>query len=88
MVDQAPLETVLAWPALACVPDLLRDVLEVFSKEKINVTAVNTQSVKVAKGKGDTAWMSFTVEVADSSRLAHALRAVAQVNGVRAARRK
>ena len=67
---------------------LLRDVLEVFSKEKINVTAVNTQSVKVAKGKGDTAWMSFTVEVADSSRLAHALRAVAQVNGVRAARRK
>ena len=65
---------------------LLRDVLEVFSKEKINVTAVNTQSLKVAKG--DTAWMSFTVEVTDSSRLAHALRAVAQVNGVRTARRK
>ena len=65
---------------------LLRDVLEVFSKEKINVTAVNTQSVKVAKA--DTAWMSFTVEVADSGRLAHALRNVAQVSGVRAARRK
>jgi len=67
---------------------LLRDVLEIFSKEKMNVTAVNTQSVKVAKGKGDTAWMSFTVEVVDSSRLAHALRNVAQVSGVRAARRK
>ena len=65
---------------------LLRDVLEVFSKEKINVTAVNTQSVKVPKG--DTAWMSFTVEVADSNRLAHALRNVAQISGVRAARRK
>src|SRR6218665_697322 len=65
---------------------LLRDVLEVFAKEKMNVTAVNTQSVKVAKG--DTAWMSFTVEVADSGRLAQVLRSVAQVNGVRGARRK
>ncbi len=65
---------------------LLRDVLEVFAKEKMNVTAVNTQSVKVARG--DTAWMSFTVEVADSARLAQVLRAVAQVNGVRSARRR
>ena len=65
---------------------LLRDVLEVFAKEKMNVTAVNTQSVKVAKG--DTAWMSFTVEVSDSGRLAHVLRSVAQINGVRGARRK
>ena len=65
---------------------LLRDVLEVFAKEKINVTAVNTQSMKIPKG--DTAWMSFTVEVSDSGRLAQALRSVAQVGGVRAARRK
>jgi GTP pyrophosphokinase len=65
---------------------LLRDVLEVFAKEKMNVTAVNTQSLKVAKG--ETAWMSFTVEVADSGRLAQVLRSVAQVNGVRGARRK
>jgi len=65
---------------------LLRDVLEVFAKEKMNVTAVNTQSVKVARG--DTAWMSFTVEVSDSARLAQVLRSVAQVNGVRSARRK
>jgi GTP pyrophosphokinase len=65
---------------------LLRDILEVFAKEKMNVTAVNTQSVKVTKG--DTAWMSFTVEVADSARLAQVLRSVAQVNGVRGARRR
>ncbi|QPF73222.1 bifunctional (p)ppGpp synthetase/guanosine-3',5'-bis(diphosphate) 3'-pyrophosphohydrolase [Roseateles sp. DAIF2] len=65
---------------------LLRDILEVFAKEKMNVTAVNTQSVKVVKG--DTAWMSFTVEVADSARLAQVLRSVAQIGGVRGARRK
>ena len=65
---------------------LLRDILEVFAKEKMNVTAVNTQSVKVSRG--DTAWMSFTVEVADSARLAQVLRSVAQVQGVRGARRK
>jgi GTP pyrophosphokinase len=65
---------------------LLRDILEVFAKEKMNVTAVNTQSVKLSKG--ETAWMSFTVEVADSGRLAQVLRSVAQVSGVRGARRK
>ncbi|MGN6830981.1 RelA/SpoT family protein [Paucibacter sp. M5-1] len=65
---------------------LLRDVLEVLAKEKMNVIAVNTQSLKVAKG--ETAWMSLTVEVADSGRLAQVLRSVAQVSGVRSARRK
>lgn len=64
---------------------LLRDVLEVFAKEKLNVTAVNTQSVKAGN---DTAWMSFTVEVADSAKLSQVLRSVAQIPGVRAARRK
>ncbi|MDM4765778.1 bifunctional (p)ppGpp synthetase/guanosine-3',5'-bis(diphosphate) 3'-pyrophosphohydrolase [Pelomonas sp. SE-A7] len=66
-------------------PGLLRDVLEVFAKEKLNVTAVNTQSVKAGV---DTAWMSFTVEVADSAKLGQVLRSVAQISGVRAARRK
>ncbi|RQO63341.1 GTP pyrophosphokinase [Paucibacter sp. KBW04] len=65
---------------------LLRDVLEVLAKEKMNVTAVNTQSVKQARG--ETAWMNFTVEVADSGRLAQVLRSVSQVPGVRSARRK
>jgi GTP pyrophosphokinase len=65
---------------------LLRDITEVFAKEKMNVTGVKTQSVKDARG--GTAWMTFTVEVGDASRLAHVLALVARVPGVRAARRK
>ena len=42
---------------------LLRDISEVFAKEKMNVIGVQTQSVK------GTAWMTFTVEVLDSGRL-------------------
>jgi GTP pyrophosphokinase len=41
---------------------LLRDISEVFAREKTNVIGVQTQSVK------GTAWMTFTVEVADSGR--------------------
>ncbi|MDC8770863.1 RelA/SpoT family protein [Roseateles albus] len=69
---------------------LLRDVLEVFSKEKMNVVAVNTQAAKNAGRavRSETSWTHFTVEVADSGRLAQALRHVATVNGVRSARRK
>ncbi|MBX3635141.1 MAG: bifunctional (p)ppGpp synthetase/guanosine-3',5'-bis(diphosphate) 3'-pyrophosphohydrolase [Rubrivivax sp.] len=63
---------------------LLRDISEVFAKEKVNVTGVHTQS---AKDRG-TAWMTFTVEVADTRRLAAVLQRVAQVPGVRHARRK
>lgn len=65
---------------------LLRDISEVFAKEKMNVTGVKTQSVRDASGP--TAWMTFTVEVADAARLGHVLRVVAQVGGVRSARRK
>ena len=61
---------------------LLRDISEVFAKEKTNVIGVNTQTVR------GTAWMTFTVEVSDSARLAQVLGAVAQVPGVRAARRR
>ncbi|MCV2354185.1 RelA/SpoT family protein [Paucibacter sp. B2R-40] len=69
---------------------LLRDVLEVFSKEKMNVVAVNTQALKssVRAARSGTTWTNFTVEVADSGRLAQVLRHVATVNGVRSARRK
>jgi GTP pyrophosphokinase len=63
---------------------LLRDISEVFAKEKVNVTGVHTQS---AKDRG-TAWMTFTVEVTDATRLAAVLQRVAQVAGVRHARRK
>ena len=66
---------------------LLRDVLEVFAKEKLNVTAVNTQSAQGAR-RGEASWMNFTVEVGDSNRLGQVLRAVSQISGVRLARRK
>jgi GTP pyrophosphokinase len=61
---------------------LLRDISEVFAKEKMNVVGVNTQSVR------GTAWMTFTVEIGDSQRLASVLGIVKQVAGVRSARRR
>ncbi|MDO9089895.1 MAG: bifunctional (p)ppGpp synthetase/guanosine-3',5'-bis(diphosphate) 3'-pyrophosphohydrolase [Burkholderiaceae bacterium] len=61
---------------------LLRDISEVFAKEKMNVVGVQTQSVK------GTAWMTFTVEVADSGRLSKVLELVTDVPGVRSARRR
>ena len=61
---------------------LLRDISEVFAKERMNLIGVQTQSVK------GTAWMTFTVEVADSARLSKVLGVVADVKGVRSARRR
>jgi len=61
---------------------LLRDISEVFTKEKMNVIGVQTQSIK------GTAWMTFTVEVADSGRLHKVLGLVAELPGVRSVRRK
>jgi len=61
---------------------LLRDISEVFAKEKTNVIGVQTQTVK------GTAWMTFTVEVSDAGRLNKVLDIVADVSGVRAARRR
>ena len=65
---------------------LLRDISEVFAKERINVTGVRTQSVK--DNRGGTAWMTFTVEVPDAAGLETVLAQVARVAGVRVARRK
>ena len=65
---------------------LLRDISEVFAKEKMNVIGVQTQSVK--DNRGGTAWMTFTVEVTQSGRLKQVLGLVAGVAGVRSARRK
>ncbi|WP_421954969.1 RelA/SpoT family protein [Polaromonas sp.] len=65
---------------------LLRDISEVFAKEKMNVIGVQTQSVK--DNRGGTAWMTFTVEVAQSGRLGQVLGIVAEVAGVRSARRR
>jgi GTP pyrophosphokinase len=61
---------------------LLRDISEVFTKEKMNVIGVQTQSIK------GTAWMTFTVEVSESGRLAKVLGIVGELAGVRAARRR
>lgn len=61
---------------------LLRDISEVFAKEKMNVIGVQTQSVK------DLALMTFTVEVGDSSRLTKVLGSVRDVKGIRSARRR
>ena len=65
---------------------LLRDISEVFAKEKMNVIGVQTQSVK--DNRGGTAWMTFTVEVAQSGRLKQVLGVVSGVEGVRSARRR
>jgi GTP pyrophosphokinase len=67
-------------------PGLLRDITEVFAKDKVNVTGAHTQSVR--SGGAPTAWMTFTVEVAATERLVQVLKQVAQIPGVRAARRR
>jgi GTP pyrophosphokinase len=61
---------------------LLRDISEVFSRLKINVTGVKTQSRK------GVASMQFTIEIASTEGLQHALTALLEVKGVTEARRK
>ena len=61
---------------------LLRDISEVFSKEKINVTGVQTQSIK------GMAYMTFTVETPDAGLLPRVLNNLKGVKGVRNARRR
>ena len=60
---------------------LLRDISEVFSREKINVIGVNTQSTK------GFARMTFTAEIGATAALQKALSAIAEVAGVQEARR-
>ncbi|WP_106182817.1 RelA/SpoT family protein [Candidatus Pandoraea novymonadis] len=61
--------------------DLLRDISEVFSREKLNVTAVSTKS------HSSQAFMQFTVEIGDSGQLQRALTLLSNVIGVASARR-
>jgi len=65
---------------------LLREILEIFSKDKLNVIAANTQSVR--NKQDDTAWMTFTVEVSDAKRLNKVLGNLMELKGVRSARRR
>lgn len=55
---------------------LLRDISEIFSREKINVTGVSTQS---ARGQ---ARMSFTAEVTSTPQLQKALMIIKDVGGI------
>jgi GTP pyrophosphokinase len=61
---------------------LLRDISEVFSRLKINVTGVKTQSRK------GLASMQFTVEIPSTDGLQAAMTALMEVKGVTEARRK
>jgi GTP pyrophosphokinase len=65
---------------------LLRDISDVFAKEKVNVVAVNTQSVK--DSRGGTARMVFTLELPNAARLRQVLVLITHIAGVRSARRK
>jgi len=84
---QAPAREAAVYPVDVAIEaadrqGLLRDISEVFTKEKMNVIGVQTQSIK------DTAWMTFTIEVSDSGRLHKVLAIVADLKGVRSARRR
>ena len=61
---------------------LLRDISEVFSRLKINVTGVKTQSRK------GLASMQFTIEIPSTDGLQAAVAALMEVKGVTEARRK
>jgi GTP pyrophosphokinase len=60
---------------------LLRDISEAISRERINVTAVNTLS------KGAHAFMRFTLQVSSADAIHRVLRQVKDVPGVDTARR-
>jgi GTP pyrophosphokinase len=60
---------------------LLRDITEVLSREKINVTAVDTVS------RQDRAYMKFTFEVTGVAHLQRALKQISDIPSVVSARR-
>jgi GTP pyrophosphokinase len=61
---------------------LLRDISELFAREKINTTKANTLS------RNHVALMQFTVELTDIDQLQHVLLRLQQVPGVISAQRK
>ncbi len=63
-------------------PGLLRDVLDVLAKEKVNVIGLKTHSTK------GSASISFTAEVVSAARLNKVLGMVATIADVRTARRR
>jgi GTP pyrophosphokinase len=63
--------------------DLLRDILNVLSNEKININAVHTQSNKL----DNTAHMEMSIEVASVAQLSRILNRLGQLNNVLEVRR-
>ena len=61
---------------------LLRDISDVFAREKINVTRVNTLS------KHNQADMQFSLEITNLEQLSKLLALLLHVSGVVSARRK
>jgi len=61
---------------------LLRDISEIFLREKINVIGVSTQSVK------GHARMAFTAEIGSTAQLQKALTVIREVKGVLEAKRQ
>ncbi|WP_374347797.1 bifunctional (p)ppGpp synthetase/guanosine-3',5'-bis(diphosphate) 3'-pyrophosphohydrolase [Chitinimonas sp.] len=57
-------------------PSLLRDISELFARDKINVTAAQTQS------RNQIARMRFTLEIRDAQALRRVIEHVRQVGGV------
>ncbi len=78
--DEAPFSADLEVVALDR-QGLLRDVSEAISRERINVTAVNTLS------RGAHAYMRFTLQVGSADGILRVLRQVSDVPGVDTARR-
>ena len=63
-------------------PTLLRDISEIFARDKIPVTGVQSQLIK------GQVLMTFTLQTPDTARLAKVLQSVAEVKGVRSTRRR
>ncbi|WP_158934328.1 bifunctional (p)ppGpp synthetase/guanosine-3',5'-bis(diphosphate) 3'-pyrophosphohydrolase [Burkholderia sp. S171] len=61
---------------------LLRDISEVFAREKMNVTGVKTQS------RRNVAYMQFTVEVSSAAQIQRACLLLGEVQGVMRASRR
>jgi GTP pyrophosphokinase len=61
---------------------LLRDIGEVFARERLNVIGVNTSSHR------EQAQMNFTIEVPDAAALKRALAQLGEIKGVVIARRR
>jgi len=63
-------------------PGLLRDICDAFAKDKTHVMAMQTQT------HGERVDITLTVQTSDATRLGQVLQRVAQLSGVRSARRR